>query len=99
MLVIPTVAVPNQTFNVVLAQQAARIDIAQNDFGMFLTLYVDDAPIAAGVICQDRNRIVRAPYTGFIGDLAFVDTQGTGDPVYTGLNTRWFLVYLEASDL
>lgn len=99
MLVIPTVAVPNQTFNVVLAQQAVRIDIAQNDFGMFLTLYIDAAPVAAGVICQDRNRIVRAPYTGFIGDLAFVDTQGTDDPVYTGLNTRWFLVYLEAGDL
>lgn len=99
MLIIPIQPVANQSLNVVLATQAARIDVAQNDWGMFLSLYVDGEPIANGVICEDRNRIVRAPYTGFIGDLAFIDIQGKDDPVYTGLNTRWFLVYLEAADL
>jgi hypothetical protein len=43
--------------------------------------------------------MVRETYLGFIGDLSFTDTQGTSDPVYTGLGSRFVLLYLEASDL
>jgi len=99
MLVIPTVATPNQSLNVVLGIQAARIDAWQTDFGMFLSLFVDGEAVVTSVICEDRNRIVRDAYHGFVGDLAFIDTQGTDDPVYTGLNSRWFLVYVEPADL
>lgn len=99
MLVIPTQAVANQTFTVILAAQATRISIRQTEWGMFMDVGVNDAPLVSGVICQDRNRIVREAYLGFIGDFAFIDTQGTEDPYYTGLGTRWVLAYLEAADL
>lgn len=99
MLIVPTAPLANQSFTVLLANQPCRIDIAQKTNGMFLTLYVNDALVVAGVICQDRNRIVRDAYLGFTGDLEFRDAEGTEDPVYTGLNSRFFLCYLETADL
>lgn len=64
----------------------------------FLDLYTVDAQgltqqIITGVICQDRNRIVRNGYLGFVGDLAFVDTQGTSDPEIATLGSRYLLTY------
>lgn len=62
-------------------------------------MYVSGNLIIAGVICQDRNRIVRDLYLGFIGDLCFIDIQGTSDPIYTGLGDRYVLCYLDSFDL
>jgi hypothetical protein len=63
----------------------------------FLDLYVNDALVIGGVLCLDRNLLVRDTYLGFIGDLAFVDTQivtGEGsDPQISGLGTRYQLTY------
>lgn len=98
MLVIPTVATQNQSLDVLLGNQNCQIELAQKAFGMFINVYVSNALIIGGVICQDRNRIVRDAYLGFIGDLFFYDTQGTDDPTYEGLNSRYFLVYLEPAD-
>ena len=53
----------------------------------------------AGVICQDRNRLVRSAYLGFAGDLMFEDLRGTDDPTADGLGSRFQLVYLDASEL
>jgi hypothetical protein len=55
--------------------------------------------------CLNYARILRnRQYLGFVGDFMFVDTQapqGTSgvDPKWEGLNTRWVLLYLEATDL
>lgn len=99
MLLIPTQAVPSQVFSVLLAEQNCQIEIAQKSTGMFLNLYVDSALIVGGVICQNRNRIVRGSYLGFIGDLAFIDTEGDSDPDYTGLGSRYVLAYIPADEL
>jgi hypothetical protein len=98
MLQIPTQPVPNQTLQVQLAGQNCRIDIAQKRTAMFLDLYVDESLIIGGVICENKNRIVRSAYLGFIGDLGFVDTRGTDNPYFTGLGSRFIFVYLEATD-
>ena len=59
----------------------------------------DHVLIIGGVICENLNRIVRSLYLGFAGDLAFIDNQGSTDPVYTGLGTRYSLAYIEADEL
>lgn len=41
-----------------------------------------------------RNRALRA-YAPVGFGLQLVDTEGTDDPVYTGLGTRWFLFGLQ----
>lgn len=96
---IPISALPNQSFQVQLANQPCTIDISQTAYGLFFGLYVGSTQIITSVICENLNRLVRSVYLGFIGDFVFLDTQGSDDPVYTGLGTRWLLIYLEQSDL
>lgn len=91
--------VPNQTLAVVLGGQNCRINVYQKYTGLFVDLYVNDQPIVTGVIAEDSNRIVRSIYLGFTGDLIFYDLTGSSDPVYTGLGSRFVLIYLEAADL
>jgi len=102
MLIIPTQPVPNQSFLTNLAGQAMQINIRTMDTGLFFDLLPTQAgssPIVSGVICEDRNRLVRDVYLGFVGDIMFADLQGTADPVYSQLGSRFLLVYLDASDL
>lgn len=99
MLIIPTQAIPAQTFGVTLAGQNCVISLYQKTPGMFIDVTLSGTPILTGIICRSRVRLVRQAYLGFTGDLAFLDTQGQSDPVYTGLGARWLLAYLETADL
>lgn len=99
MLVIPLQPVPSQTFSATLDNQLCQINVYQKGTGLFLDLFISGALIIGGVICENANRIVRNTYLGFIGDLAFFDNQGSSDPVYTGLGSRYSLLYLEPADL
>jgi hypothetical protein len=100
MLIVPVQAVPNQNFQVSLAQQSLSIAIAQSDYGLNMSVSLDGTALATNVRGEDLNPIVRAPYTGFVGEFVFFDTSGAGDdPVFTGLGDRFQLIYLEASDL
>lgn len=99
MLIVPLVAKPAQTLTIQLSNQPCTINVKQLSTGLFVDLYVNNQPIITSVIGQDRNRIVRDAYLGFIGDLAFYDLQGSDDPFWTGLGARWILGYLETPDL
>ncbi len=101
MQVIPIQAVPNQTLQTQLAQQPCTINVYQQLYGLFVDLYVGETLIVAGVFAENANRIVRDSYLGFVGDLIFWDTQtaDADDPVYTGLGSRFLLLYLEQADL
>jgi hypothetical protein len=95
MLLVPVRAVPNQTLSILLANQLCRLTLRTRFYGLFMDVSVNDAPIVQGVICQNWNRIVRSAYLGFVGDFAFWDTQGSTDPAYTGLGSRYLLYCLE----
>jgi hypothetical protein len=99
MQIIPLNALPNQTLQVQLNNQACTLTIFQYAYGLFATLEIGSTLIVASAICQNLNRIVRDVYLGFAGDLVFVDTQGSADPVYTALGSRYQLVYLAPADL
>ncbi|AWB26169.1 hypothetical protein DA075_35450 (plasmid) [Methylobacterium currus] len=99
MQIIPLQSVPAQTVMATLAGQLAQIDLRQRAYGLHLDLRVNGTLLVAGAICQDRNLIVRSAYIGFIGDLCFIDTQGTDDPTYEGLGVRFGLAYIEASEV
>ena len=93
-LQIPLNATPAQTLNAVtLGNQSCKINVYQKRTGLFLDLYVSNALIIGGVICRDRVWMVQDAYFGFVGDLGFVDTQGLADPDYTGLGTRFQLIW------
>lgn len=99
MLIVPLTPSPSQTLTIQLSNQPCTISVYQLSTGLFIDLFVNDQPIITSVICQNRNRIVRDLYLGFIGDLAFFDTQDSADPYYTGLGSRWILGYLTGDDL
>lgn len=96
---IPLQPFPSQTLNVSLAGQACTIAIYQKTTGVFLDLTVAGVSRVSGVLCHDRVRLVRQAYLGFVGDLSFIDTQGSDDPQYTGMGSRWVLAYLTPGDL
>lgn len=92
-------AVPNQQMQCQLGTQSVTLIIAQTTYGLFMTVEVAGETIIAGVICENLNRIVRDAYLGFSGDFVWYDTQGADDPIYTGIGTRFALIYLSPSDL
>ena len=95
--IIPLVVAPSQTLNVQLGDQPCRLNIRQRRTGLFVDLFVQDVAVFLGVKALDRNKLVRDAYLDFIGDLYFVDTQGTNEPTYDGLNGRYLLLWDNAA--
>jgi len=99
MMIVPVQSLPNQTLQTQLNGQACTLNIYQFAYGLFMDVYVGAELLVAGVICQNMNRIVRDLYLGFVGDFIWFDTQGSSDPIYMGLGSRFILVYLAPADL
>ena len=85
--------VPSQTLTIQLGTQQCTINVYQKSTGLYLDLKVAGTQILNTMLCLDRVALIRESYLGFIGQLFFVDTQGTDDPYYTGFGTRFILVY------
>jgi hypothetical protein len=96
-MIVPLLAVPSQALTVELGNQNCNLNIYQRTTGLYVDLGINGQVIISGVIALDRNRIVRDAYLGFIGDLAFWDSQGTDDPDWTLLNKRYFLGYFSTT--
>ncbi|MDF2386591.1 hypothetical protein JMG10_34330 [Nostoc ellipsosporum NOK] len=79
--------------NVQLGAESCRIAVYQKRTGLYLDLFVNDAAVVVGALCRDRTFLIRNAYLGFTGDLVFVDSQGISDPDYTGLGTRYALLW------
>jgi hypothetical protein len=91
---IPLTATPAQSMTVLLGGQQTQISLYTKGDGLFCDVSVNNAPIVQARACHDRLKIVRYGYLGFVGDLCFIDTQGNKSPKYSGLGTRYILVYL-----
>lgn len=98
MQTVPLQPVPSQSTKVVLGGQNCQILIYQKPQGCFIDINADGVDIVVGVIARNAVPLVCREYVGFIGNLLFVDTQGSADPSYEGLGSRWSLVYLTAEE-
>lgn len=100
MLHVPLTAIANQTTSVNLGGQPVQISVRLIGSSLYFTLQNGTTPIVTARICRNMQRLLLdAQYQPFVGDFFFKDTQGDTDPQYLGLDTRYFLYYLEASDL
>lgn len=99
MQVVPLQPVASQTLLIQLGGQACTIAVFQTAYGLFATVSIGTAVVVASVLCQNLKLIVRSLYLGFVGDLAFFDTAGADDPVFTGLGSRFQLLYLSPAEL
>lgn len=98
MQTIPIQPIPSQTVKALLSGQNCQINIMCKDQGCFVDVLIDNQPIVSSVIARDVVPIVCREYAGFAGNLIFVDTQGNNDPQYSGLGSRWNLVYLTEAE-
>jgi len=93
----------SQIFTVTLEGVSCTIKLHQRTTGLYLDLWVRDVLVLAGVLCLNITKIIRYDYlraaSGFKGELFFADMQGTDDPEYTGLGTRYVLYYLASDEL
>ena len=99
MQVIPLQPLPNQTVQVQLSNQAVQLNLFQNAYGFFMDVLLAGSPVIEGQPCQNLNLIVRWQYLGFVGDFAWLDVQGSEDPVFNQLGTRFILLYLDETDI
>ena len=95
---IPLRPVAAQEFNVVLNKQPCTLKLYQKSAGLFMDVALSGVSIIIGALCRDRSRIVRGVHLGLRGDMYFVDTEGMQDPYYTGLGSRFVLMFEEASN-
>lgn len=102
-LLIPTRPLASQSLNVTLNAQATALNIyalgPTAAAPMFMDVLLNNSLIVGGTICQNLNAIIRDAYFGYSGDFAWFDTQGTDDPQYGGLGSRWQLWYFLPSEL
>lgn len=91
---IPLVAIPAQSLTITLGLQRCQIAVYQKSTGLYFDVFLAGLPVAVGVLCCNHTNLVRNKYTSFVGNLAFIDTMGVSDPDYTGLASRFRLVYV-----
>lgn len=99
MIRVPLAATPNQTLAIVLADQECQIALRQNGSNMYFDLTVNNISIVRTRICRNKQLLLLdAKYRGFVGDFIFKDSQGDTQPFYDGLDSRYFLYYVESTD-
>ncbi len=98
MQTVPLQPVPSQSTKVVLGGQNCQILVYQKPQGVFVDVNVDGVDVVVGVIARDAVPLVCREYAGFVGNLIFIDSQGSSDPSYEGFGDRFTLVYLTADE-
>lgn len=95
---IPLQPVASQITRIVLGGQNCQFSLYQKSEGLLFDLISNDVTIVSAVLALDACPLVCRQYLGFIGNLLFIDTQGSTDPNYTGLGGRYALVYLTEAE-
>jgi hypothetical protein len=90
--------VPSQQLQVVLGGQNCQIAVYLKGENLFVDLNSNGADISIAVIARDVIPLVPTTYLGFVGNLIFTDTQGSSDPTFDGLGSRYQLVYLTEAE-
>lgn len=87
LMIIPLQAIPNQSVSFALNDIGYTVDIST----LLGELYISIWQAGAYVL---RNRALRS-YAPVGFGLQLADTEGTDDPVYSGLGSRWVLLGLQ----
>lgn len=102
MLEIPLAATANQAFQVVLGGQNCSLRLYTRETGeaapMYCDLSVEQTPVCRGVPCLDAVPMPLYAWQGLKGRLVFVDMEGDEPPHWSGLGSRWKLLWLEPGE-
>lgn len=95
---IPVQPVPSQQLSAVLAGQNCQIAIYQKGGRMFVDINSNGVDVSTAVLAYDAVALNPRNYADFSGNLMLIDTQGSDDPSYLGLGSRFVLIYLTAAE-
>lgn len=93
-MIIPMEPLPNQSFNINLNGQDCRFEFVTRLKNIFMNLSVNNEPILNGIICLNGVNLIPEKYIKFNGSLYFQDLEGSLDPYFWGLGSRWVLNYV-----
>lgn len=66
---------------------------------LYCDLTLDSTVLWSGVACMHATPVKSTKYIPFTGNMFFVDAAGSADPNYKELMTRFYLIYLNASNV
>ena len=95
---IPVSPIANQRFSLELDKQQVEIELRQIGPALMCSVWVDEQVVFQNSICGNISRVGQFKSNLFDGVLFFVDTQGTSDPVFTGLGERYKFYFASVDD-
>ncbi|KGB25219.1 phage baseplate plug family protein [Acetobacter tropicalis] len=93
LVMIPLATTAAQMLKVTLSGQSVQIALRQRSTGLYADFWLENNRLLSGILCQDRTWLARDEATGLPGDFTFTDTQGTQNPTYEELGSRYLLFY------
>lgn len=90
---IPLIPTPSQSMTCPIAGLQCRIWLRQLSTGLYMDLTAGQIPLLRGILCQNKTDLIRNPASPLPGKLYFTDTQGTDDPSFPDLGSRFLLYY------
>lgn len=100
---IPLRATGNQTLQVVLEGQNCSLRLYTRNLSdgvetLFCDLSIDQEPVFYGCPCLDGLPMPLYAWLGMTGQLVFVDMEGDEAPRWSGLGSRWKLLYMSPAE-
>ncbi|TCJ96132.1 hypothetical protein EV694_1683 [Volucribacter psittacicida] len=93
---IPLQAIPNQKFSIQINNQEITISLAtRHKQQLYATVSVNGEKIVDNRLCLNIQPLISVDYLPIKGNLFFIDMEGQDDPHYSGLGTRFILIYSE----
>ncbi|QCE34702.1 hypothetical protein FAI40_04680 [Acetobacteraceae bacterium] len=90
---IPLSPLPNQIFTLQLQNHLLKLHLYQRTYGLFLDLWIDNVLTLAGRLCLNNTFLLQDKAAPLNGDFIFIDSEGSEDPDYTELGSRFKLYF------
>jgi len=90
---IPLLPVPSQVVSTTIRQQNIILSVYLRNGWLFSNVNINGSDVALGTLVHDRVPIIKKTYLPILGNVSIVDQNGTDDPVYTGLGSRFVATF------
>lgn len=91
---IPIKPVPNQNLSFVLGGQEVSLSLTTRyQEQLYMSINVNGSDIVINRLCLNLIPLITVDYLPMKGNLVFLDKEGNSSPHYTGLGSRYLLVY------
>ncbi len=98
MQVIPLIANPNQSLQILLDNQSMTFRVYQKNSSLYIDISKDNNPLCYGQKCLFGRSVMSFSQNLFKGSLHFIDIEENTAPSFSRLGERYFLVYLSESE-